>query len=195
MPSDLVGSELNGNRTKAFLSVTQVFEPPHSEQSKSAMSKYIQTLLGRNEKIVFETRLHPIIYFLPLAIVIGVIASVVAVPAVRHGQASVIVFLGLVWLAAAKIMRATTEIAVTTHRIVYKYGWISRNTIEINFKHIESLDITQSVLGRIFDFATVVIRGTGIGAQSIHRVAKPLELRNATFEQIEHSQALRRYDA
>ena len=77
----------------------------------------------------------------------------------------------------------TTEIAVTTHRVVYKRGLIARDTIEINFNRIEGLDIRQSILGLILNFGTVIIRGTGVGVQPMKYVAGPIELRKAAFGQ------------
>jgi uncharacterized membrane protein YdbT with pleckstrin-like domain len=156
------------------------------------MAKYIEKLVGPDERIIFETRVHWIVYLVPLIMIaVGIAAfAALVVAAGRKAEPSgaAVVFLfsfpiGIYALFTAWIGRATTEMAVTTRRIVYKRGWISRNTIEINFNRIESLDIKQSILGRIFDFGTVVIRGTGIGVQPMHNVAAPLQLRNAVFAQ------------
>jgi uncharacterized membrane protein YdbT with pleckstrin-like domain len=152
------------------------------------MAKYVEKLVGPDEQIIFETHLHWIVYLVPLTMIaVGVAAFIVAVGDRGESNGAVLLVLllpvGILALFPAWIRRATTEIAVTTRRIVYKRGWISRNTIEINFNRIESLDIKQSVLGRIFDFGTVIIRGTGIGVQPMHNVAAPLQLRNAAFGQ------------
>jgi uncharacterized membrane protein YdbT with pleckstrin-like domain len=163
------------------------------------MSKYVEKLLGRGEQIVFETRLHRIVYLIPLvciALGVGAFAILVAQAAQNTKNPNAVAIfmmflapLGLLWLVLAWIRRATTEIAVTSRRIVYKRGWLSRNTVEISFKHIESLDIRQPLLGRMLNYGTVVVRGTGIGVQSIHDVAGPLLLRNAAFDQEEAQSA------
>ena len=44
---------------------------------------------------------------------------------------------------------------------------------------IETVDVTQSVWGRIFGYGTVVIRGTGGGIEPLRGVAAPIALRNA----------------
>jgi uncharacterized membrane protein YdbT with pleckstrin-like domain len=75
----------------------------------------------------------------------------------------------------------TTEIFVTTKRVIFKRGWISRNTVEINLNRVEGLDVNQSILGRIFNFGTVTVRGTGIGSELMRSVEDPIGLRNATF--------------
>jgi membrane protein YdbS with pleckstrin-like domain len=152
------------------------------------MAKYIEKLIGSDERITFETHLHWIVYLVPVTMIaVGVAAFIVAVGERGESVAAILLILffpiGILALFPTWIRRATTEIAVTTRRIVYKRGWISRQTIEISFNRIESLDIKQSVLGRIFDFGTVIIRGTGIGVQPMHNVAAPLQLRNAAFGQ------------
>ena len=45
--------------------------------------------------------------------------------------------------------------------MIYKTGLVQRDTTEINMAKIESVDVSQSILGRVFDFGTLTIRGTG----------------------------------
>jgi uncharacterized membrane protein YdbT with pleckstrin-like domain len=72
----------------------------------------------------------------------------------------------------------TTEIAVTNHRIIYKAGLIRRDTVEILMDKVESVDVDQSILGRLLDYGTVTVRGTGAGFEPLQRIAHPIELRN-----------------
>ena len=72
----------------------------------------------------------------------------------------------------------TTEIAVTNLRIIYKTGFISRNTVEMHMDKVESVDVDQSILGRLLDYGDVSVRGTGAGFEPLQRIAKPIELRN-----------------
>jgi uncharacterized membrane protein YdbT with pleckstrin-like domain len=72
-----------------------------------------------------------------------------------------------------------TEIAVTDRRIIYKTGFIRRKSIEINMQKVESVDIEQSIGGRIFDYGDVFVRGTGeTPLDDLRYIAAPLELRN-----------------
>jgi uncharacterized membrane protein YdbT with pleckstrin-like domain len=71
-----------------------------------------------------------------------------------------------------------TEIAVTNRRVIYKKGWIRRHTNEMNMDKVESVQVDQSVLGRMFDFGTVKILGTGEGFEALRTIAGPIELRN-----------------
>ena len=60
--------------------------------------------------------------------------------------------------------------------MVLKRGLISRNTLEMNLDKVESVLIQQSVLGRMLDYGTVIVRGVGSGLEPVDRVAAPLEL-------------------
>ena len=59
-----------------------------------------------------------------------------------------------------------TEIAVTNRRVIYKKGLIRLKTNEMNMDKVESVQVAQSVLGRMFDFGTVKILGTGEGLRN-----------------------------
>ena len=65
--------------------------------------------------------------------------------------------------------------------MIYKTGLIQRHTIEINIDKIESADVDQSILGRIFGFGSITIRGTGEGVEPLRNIAQPLQLRNAVL--------------
>ena len=61
------------------------------------------------------------------------------------------------WLAAAVTFasawfrRWTTEIDVTDRRVVYKRGFINRHTVEMNMDKVESVDVDQSIMGRMLN--------------------------------------------
>jgi len=81
------------------------------------------------------------------------------------------------WLPAF-IRRWTTELAVTNRRIVFKSGLFRRHTMEMNMSKVESVDVDQSVMGRILDYGTVTIRGTGGGIEPMRNIANPIAFRN-----------------
>jgi uncharacterized membrane protein YdbT with pleckstrin-like domain len=95
------------------------------------------------------------------------------------GLSLVLVVMSLLDLILAFIDRRTTELAVTDRRVIVKTGLIRCDTIEINAGKIESVDIQQPVLGRLLNYGTVTVRGTGIGMNPMARVDDPLGLRAA----------------
>ena len=90
--------------------------------------------------------------------------------------------LGLVFLAWVWILYKTTEIAITNKRIIAKFGFISRSTIEINLPKVESVQVDQGVMGRLLDYGTIIVAGAGTPNLSIPGAADPLEFRKHFME-------------
>ena len=90
--------------------------------------------------------------------------------------------LGLVFLAMAYVRYKSTELAVTTKRVIVKHGFIRRQTVEINLNKVESIQVDQGVLGRLFNFGTLVISGTGTSHAPIARISEPMGFRKAFIE-------------
>ena len=82
---------------------------------------------------------------------------------------------GVLLFIAAWFKRFGTEIAVTDRRVIYKTGLVQRYTTEINMAKIESVDVSQSILGRVFGFGTLTIRGTGETIEALRNIASPLQ--------------------
>ena len=75
--------------------------------------------------------------------------------------AMLMILMGLISIGARMLVRATTEIAVTTKRVVLKRGLVSRRVEQMRTDFIEGDDINQTIMGRIFDYGMVKIYGTG----------------------------------
>lgn len=90
--------------------------------------------------------------------------------------------IGLYFFAHMMIVKATTEIAVTSERLVYKKGLIARHVGELNVDRIEGVSVRQGVLGRIFGYGRVLIRGMGVGEVLLPSIEAPIEFRRAIQE-------------
>lgn len=147
---------------------------------------YVRHILQPGETLVHESRLHWLVYW--RAVLLLVIAAVLAAFAGRTSAAEpqrwlllgAAFFLVVALLAGigAFIRRHSTELAVTDHRIIYKSGLFSRHTIEMNRAKVESVDVDQSILGRILGYGTVLVRGTGGGLEPLRNIEDPLTLRS-----------------
>ena len=84
--------------------------------------------------------------------------------------------ISLLRLAQAWILATSTEIIVTSRRVIYKTGFISRSTVEMNLDKVESVLVRQGLIGRMLDYGTVIIRGVGAGLEPVSNVAAPLSL-------------------
>jgi uncharacterized membrane protein YdbT with pleckstrin-like domain len=78
----------------------------------------------------------------------------------------------------AWLRRVTTELAITDLRVIYKAGLFRRHTLEMNRSRIESVDVDQSLLGRIFGYGTVTVRGTGGSLEPLRNIRDPIGFRN-----------------
>ncbi|MBI1214197.1 MAG: PH domain-containing protein [Alphaproteobacteria bacterium] len=90
--------------------------------------------------------------------------------------------LGLYFFAHMMIVKATTEIAVTSERLIYKKGLIARHVGELNIDRIEGVSVRQDVMGRMFGFGRVCIRGMGVGEVLLPPIESPIEFRKAIGE-------------
>lgn len=145
------------------------------------MASYVSKILSENELVVLEAKLHWIGYA-PAVLVLTIMVVLVAAIG-EAGTGAVIVFVGtpivIVLFLSFWIRRWTTELAITDRRVVAKTGLIARDTNEINRAKIEGVDVQQSVLGRLLDYGTIGVRGTGGAIAPITRIRNPIAFRKA----------------
>jgi uncharacterized membrane protein YdbT with pleckstrin-like domain len=146
--------------------------------------KYIQKILQPGEKVIFSSTLSWAIY-LP-SIILWLVALALLVTgialersAIGQSAGGIVALLAAYSGLKAWFRRWTTEIDVTDRRVVYKRGFIRRHTVEMNMDKIESVDVDQSLIGRLFDYGDVIIRGTGAGIEPLRGIDSPLAFRNA----------------
>lgn len=97
--------------------------------------------------------------------------------------AAVFLLAGLFLMLSAWLRRVTTEIVVTDRRIIFKEGFVRRRTMEMNMNKVETVDVVQSIVGRIFNYGTILIRGTGSSYEPLRLIGNPLALRTAIVAQ------------
>jgi membrane protein YdbS with pleckstrin-like domain len=150
------------------------------------MGRYIDDILQPGEKLLYSTNLHWVFY---LAGVVGWAVSIALLIGSRSVTPDSLVLVCLVLSAAAALVavylsfrawfkRWTTETDVTSLRVVHKEGFIKRRTFEMSLDKVESVDVNQSILGRILNYGDVTIRGVGEGVEKIKTIASPLAFRN-----------------
>jgi uncharacterized membrane protein YdbT with pleckstrin-like domain len=91
--------------------------------------------------------------------------------------AAVLAVLCLFSYIPAWFRRQTTEIAVTDRRIIVKRGFIRRRTVEMNLQKVVSIDVDQTIAGRIFNYGAITIHGQGDSLERLARIDSPLKLR------------------
>lgn len=151
------------------------------------MGRYIDEILQPGERVLYSTNAHWVFY-LPA---IGLWIAALGLFMLQRGTLNA--GLELLWLvlsamaalgalyatARAAFHRWTTETDVTDLRVVHKEGFISRRTFEMSLDKVESVDVNQSILGRLLDYGNVSVLGVGEGRETMKTIARPLAFRNA----------------
>jgi uncharacterized membrane protein YdbT with pleckstrin-like domain len=106
-------------------------------------------------------------------------AAIPALMLVCWAAAAVVAVAALFWTLRAWFHRWTTETDVTNMRVVHKTGFIKRRSFEMALDKIESVDVDQSILGRLMNYGDVTVNGVGEGTQNIPTIAAPLAFRSA----------------
>ena len=150
------------------------------------MGRYIDDILQPGEKVLYSTNAHWIFYW--PAIVAWILAVVLfflsratvpeSIALLCLLAAAVVAIVALYWTAKAWFHRWTTETDVTNLRVIHKTGFIKRRTFEMSLDKVESVDVNQSILGRLLNYGNVTVRGVGEGAETITTIASPLDFRN-----------------
>jgi uncharacterized membrane protein YdbT with pleckstrin-like domain len=151
------------------------------------MGRYIDEILQPGERVLYSTNAHWI-FFLP-AIIGWIVAGVFLVlSGMVPAGPSVLICLSLAAISAIAALyktatawfhRWTTETDVTNFRVVHKTGFVQRQTFEMSVDKVESVDVNQSILGRILNYGDVTVSGVGEGGKTLDTIASPLAFRNA----------------
>jgi len=98
------------------------------------------------------------------------------------GIVLLVVVVGIFFLVAAWIRVRSTELAITNKRVIAKFGFIKRDTVEINLSKVEAVRVEQGFWGRMLNFGTILITGTGGSIEPIPNIADPLVFRRKFME-------------
>jgi uncharacterized membrane protein YdbT with pleckstrin-like domain len=139
---------------------------------------YVEQNLLQGEEVVYRARLHLIIFLVPsLFALLGLLAFVAS------GKLAALLFVIALLLAVDRYIRlATSEFAVTNKRVLIKIGLVQRHTLELLLGKVETIGVEQGISGRIFNYGTIVVTGTGGTKELFPVIAKPLEFRKAVQE-------------
>jgi uncharacterized membrane protein YdbT with pleckstrin-like domain len=148
--------------------------------------RYIDEILQPGEKVLYSTNAHWMFYLPAIMAWIGAIVLFVlsrwtttdGIVLLCLAASTVVAIAALYWTAKAWFHRWTTETDVTNLRVVHKTGFIQRRTFEMSLDKVESVDVNQSILGRILNYGDVTILGVGEGKETISTIASPLAFRN-----------------
>lgn len=156
---------------------------------------YIKKTLMPDEQVLYYTHPHMIVFFPPILWLL----LAIFLPIINVGDAAGFVVFGHTlceWVTRLALLMViysfftslanymTSEYAITTKRIIMKTGWIRRNAFEIFLQRIESIQVNQSVFGRIMDYGIITIGGVGSSKDMFYFIPHPLRFRQIIQEKL-----------
>ena len=156
---------------------------------------YVTKNLMQEEQVIYMSKIHWAVFLTPVTWIL--VSRVMASAAETANTADptsgdivpIVANIMLIWgvygLLVALIYKWTTEMAVTSKRIIAKQGLIRRKTTELNHSKVESFAVDQSILGRILGYGTVTIQGTGGVQTPIKGIDDPLTFRKEAMQVID----------
>ena len=121
-----------------------------------------------------------------------IIASVIFVPIAvatispTHGLMLlawvVIVFIALIHTF---VLRLGKQVYLTDHAVGFKTGVFSKDVTEMSLSKIETIEIHQSIIGRMFGYGTLRFHGTGVSNDSTPYIKDPNGFKNMVIARAE----------
>lgn len=154
--------------------------------------KYVQSTLIHGEKIVYQA--HVSKWAMGPRIAVGVLVLFAAVMAGRGGEvpvaAAVLAVLGAIPIVGAFLACSTTELALTNKRVIAKFGLLRRETIELKVARVESVQVRQGILGRLFGYGSLIVAAAGTPCAPIPAISAPMLFRSMIFEAQESAEII-----
>lgn len=177
-------------------------------------TKYIYSALIPGEKVLYQATIHWLFY-LDLGAIFLVILSgyllishppfldardaalisvwvppllskeVIDISVWEVGLASLLC-IGVLILAEVFTAKQTTELAITSKRVVVKFGFLTRTIIELKLRRFESITVEQSMLGKIFNYGTLTITGMGGVKTTIPSIVAPLRFKKVLWQVLDY---------
>lgn len=134
--------------------------------------KYTASTLTQGEEIELVGRLHYFALIIPFSLTsISVFACFAAMSYARvldRYNSSILswaiwlpVIALIIFTVVAWLKRNLIEMVCTNKRVVRRTGIINVTTEELNRERIESVEMRQSILGRLFNYGDIYFSGTG----------------------------------
>ncbi|MEI7844427.1 MAG: PH domain-containing protein [Chloroflexota bacterium] len=148
--------------------------------------KFIQSMLGENERIMLTTRQHWFVLFsailLEIVVTLGVVVaiSIAAGNNPQMGYAFVLIFIPLASMLHDIMVWKNREYIVTNRRVIQFSGVINKNVVDSSLEKVNDVRMSQSFFGRIFDYGDVeIMTASELGVNTFKRIGDPVKFKTA----------------
>lgn len=80
------------------------------------------------------------------------------------------------------IQQYTDEFVITNKRVIVKKGLIAIWTLEMNLQKIETVNVEQSIPGRLLGYGCITLIGSGGTREKFNCIKNPIKFRKAFME-------------
>jgi uncharacterized membrane protein YdbT with pleckstrin-like domain len=158
------------------------------------MMKYVESLLGKNEQILWRARQHWIVLSANFVINLFIFIAIWALYALMGRIGGILLNVRTValisllvpigWFGWEFLQWWAEEYLITTSRVVQTEGLINKHTKDSALEKINDITLNQSVLGRLLGYGDLaIITGSDAGMNMLKRLAKPVEFKKTLLEQ------------
>ena len=135
------------------------------------------------ERVLYKTRLHWVLFVKPVLVLLAGVVLTILLRQVQDPPwlwmiGGAVGLVGLLWGLVHYVELMTSEFAVTTSRLIFKVGLISRYTTELLLSKVESIGVQQGLMGRLLNHGDLTVTGTGGAREVFRRVRDPIGFRN-----------------
>lgn len=125
------------------------------------MIKTIRAVLTRNENIIYDARIHWMVFASPIFYgICGILAWIFFHPILG----GVILFMNLYPVYYSIVAFITTHLLLTNKKVIGRTGFLVRDWRQVTLERIETAYLEEPIIGRFLGYSTVIIRGTGTGS-------------------------------
>lgn len=148
-------------------------------------------LLNDGEDIVVDLHPHWVTFIksgtaLVVALAIGIFMLSSDWEGPSLALAGILVLLALGWVGLTYFTWVTTNFVITTDRLIYRHGVLSKHGIEIPLERVNTVFFSQTIIERVLGCGDLVIESAGEqGHQSFSNVRKPSAVQNEVYKQME----------
>ncbi len=136
--------------------------------------------------VIYQAKLHWVVFLWP--VVLACIAMLIGIKFYLLKEVALfLVLFSILWAVMMWIKYHFSSVTIKKKQVILCTGMLTRQTIDIPITKIETIDITQSILGGILQYGTLMVIGTGGTRHLISCLDKPLTCRRY-IEQLMHEE-------
>jgi uncharacterized membrane protein YdbT with pleckstrin-like domain len=149
---------------------------------------YIEKTLGGEEALIAKASFHWLyhVFAYGMLVLSLALAGYMYSQASWPGWAAIVASVGIAVFLRVMVAIWTTEIGVTSDRVIVKRRFLARHTDEIQLSAIEEINVDQGLFGRLLGFGRITLQGTGDDDVDIPAIASPLRFRRSIQQALEN---------